>query len=240
MTSTLIRDIENAPPEPEPEEIEDLFSGMETEELQPRTRQRRPRKPRVDAEGNPLPPVTRQPRNAKLAEDLLETTVSVASDLSAVAPTVAGVLIARAEATVDGMMALASGHKRTTAALRKVASVSKVAELLSILSLIVVAAMVDFGKIPVDSPILDRIGYAEISRNEQGKARKDDQGRIVKDHKTIRDIYNTMHPDQESTLDGPPAMPDWNGQTPSTGTGRAFMVPMGMRPDGTNAWEGPH
>ena len=245
MTSSLIDQIAAAPPEPE-RSIDDVFADAVIEETTPRTTPRprgRPRKPKFDDDGNPIEPTPRQPRqpsNAKLSEDLLETTVSLASDISAVAPTVAGVLIARAEKTVDGLLALSAGHKRTTAALRKVASASKVTELLSTALLIVVAAMVDFGRLPSDSPILDRIGYTELTRDDKGKPVRDEQGKFVKDKKTIRDIYNVMHPDEamgnvqyiESSFESESWIP------PAPMGKAAYVTPMNMMA-GTPPWERP-
>ena len=235
MTSSLIDDIAAAPDEPEP----DLLAGVEMEAAPVRTRQRgpgRPRKIRIDPEtGEPIEPTPRQPRNAKLAEELLETTVSAASDISAVAPTVAGVLIARAETTVDGLVALASGHKRTTAVLRRVAKASKIAELLTTFMLIFVAAAVDFGRIPSDSPLLDNLGFTEIVKDNKGKPTKDDQGKFIKDRTTLRYIYDTMHDGPQPVQDAP----QYPNTSVTTERGAPpYMTPMNMMA-GTPPWERP-
>jgi hypothetical protein len=230
MTSTLIDEIANAPDEP----VQDsLFGDPIIEDGEPRlTKERKPRRrrqPRLDENGEPIAPTPRAPRNAKLNEDLLEFTVSFASDISAVAPTAAGVLISRAEQTVDGLMALAAGKKRTTAVLRKVASVSKVTELLTTLMMVIVALAVDFGRIDSNSPILDNIGFTELVRDQSGKLSRDDRGMAVKDRKTIRDIYNTMHPDEptEPPDQSMPSMPAWS---PTTGSAKTNMPPMNWVP----------
>lgn len=228
MTSALIDEIQAAPDEPAP--VDDLFTDGALEAPR-RTRPGRPRKPRIDPDTGEEIKTVRQPRmGVKMQEELLEGVVSVASDLSAIAPTVAGVLIARAESTVDGMMALAKGRPRTAAALRKVASVSKIAELLSIAGMLVFAAMVDFGRIPATHPLLDTIGYAEIVRDSNGKATKDDKGKIVKERTTLRDIRNAMVGESEEVqaTDGL-SMPVWNPAdtvAPSTGTNKITIPPM--------------
>lgn len=224
-TSSLMDDIDSLPaPEP-PEESPFGTPTLVDDDPPVRTRQRRPRQKRYDEDGNEIK-ATRAPRAGKLQEDLLESTVSLASDISAFAPTVAGVLISRAEVTVDGLMSLAAGHKRTTAALKKVASVSKVAGLLEVALLLIVAGAADFGRIPTDSPILDRVGYAEIIRDEKGKPKKDAQGLILKDRKTIRDIRLAMGIDDSVQPDVPP-MPAWNaGVGPDTGSGPAHFAAM--------------
>jgi hypothetical protein len=254
MTTAFLDDVANAP-DPEP----DLFGDAEfdgEQEAPQRTSETRAKGTRVrvreceecgktftggrkvcpDCKGTAAPrqASTGTRGNAKLAEDLLETLVSTASDISAVAPTVAGVLIARAEVAVDGMMALAKGHKRTTAVLQRVASASKIAELLSFGALLIVAGMVDLGKMPLDSPILDRVGYAEIVRDEKGKARKDDQGKIVKDRKTIRDIHDLMTGQDTSEHAPDDSIPVWNNgyptMQPDTGTAPYTMPPMNWTP----------
>lgn len=170
---------------------------------------------------------------AKLADDLVEALVSRASDLSIVLPTVAGVLIARADTAVDGMLALAKGHKRTTAALHRIANGNKAVDLFSIVALLGVALMVDLGKIPVESPILDRVGYSEVVRGSDGKSQKDDRGMIVKDRKTLRDIHDLMTGEETDTDTGP-QMPQWAPGFPTvhtdTGTGPTRMPPANWAP----------
>jgi hypothetical protein len=237
VTSALFSSIDELPDAPE--KTEDLFGTVSMEDDEkPVRRTRAPRKPRekkYDADGNEVK-ATRVTSTARLNEDLLETTVSIASDISAFAPTVAGVLVARAEVTVDGLTALAKGKPRTTAALKKVASVGKIAGLLEVGLLLFVAGMADFGKIPANSPILDRIGYAEIIRDEKGKALKDDHGMVAKQRTTIRDIRRSMGIDDDNADDASLSMPAWNlgavgnplnsGMGPDTHTGPIGMAPM--------------
>jgi len=224
MTATLFSEIESAPDDPVTDPP--LFGTVETESdtaTPRRTRQRQPRAKKIDPDTGEEIKATRAPRNAKLNDDLLESVVSAASDLSAIAPTVAGVLVARAEVTVDGLMALATGRKRTTAVLKKVASVSKISELLTTALLLGIAAAVDFGRIPADSPLLDRIGYTDLVRGEDGKLKKDDRGFVVKERMTLRDIYETMNPNAPAPSG--PEMPQWSPTAPSTGSGPTRMPP---------------
>jgi len=173
--------------------------------------------------------------SAKLQDELLESTISVASDLSAVAPTVAGVLIARAEVAVAGMMELSKGRPRVQAILKRTAGASKIAELMSTTAMLVIAGMVDFGKLPLESPILDRLGYADIVRDDKGKAKRDpENGTIVKQRRTLREIHDLMT-GQDSTP-GPimTDIPQWDPTAPTihpnTGTGNTFVPPMNWTP----------
>lgn len=233
MTASLFSEIDELPEAPE--KPDSLFGDAVTEEETPK-RTRKPRTPRAkkyDEDGNEIK-ATRAPRNAQLSEDLLETTVSIAGDLAPFAPTVAGVLVARAEVLTDGLMALSKGHPRTTAALKKVASAGKMAGLIEFALLIAFAGAVDFGKIPASSPLLDRIGYSEIIRDEKGKAVKDEHGLIKKNRMTIRDIRRTMGVDDSAEQDTSLDMPEWNphnsGPGPDTGTGPLTMPPMNWVP----------
>lgn len=258
MTASLFEDIANAP-DTTPEA--DLFAGGSIEDdtdspkrtSEGRTRGRGSRTRERECEkcgttfvgGHKLCPdckptatrATSAPRgNAKLEEDLLESTISVASDISAVAPTVAGVLIARAEVAVEGMMSLAKGHPRVQKILQRTASASKVADLMSTIAMVVIAAMVDFGRIPLESPILDRLGYADIVRDEKGKAKRDpENGTIVKERRTLREIHDMMTGEDSSMAAMSDDTPMWNaygGPTvhPGTGTGPANFPGMNWTP----------
>ncbi len=224
MTTAFLEDVANAP-EPEVPPEDDWSTAVVTEPSPQRTRQRRsPRKPKIDPDtGEEITPAARIPRNSTLKEQLLEPYVSLASDLSAVAPTTAGVLIVRAEKTVDGIVDLASGHKRTMAALRKVAKGGKAIDLVETLLMLVIAAAVDFGRLPVESPLLDMIGHVEIVRDSAGKFAKDAQGKMIKEKTSLRDIRDKMIPEgQDEAPVGPPPMPRWSGPVEgdfATGTG---------------------
>lgn len=236
MPDTLLDDIAAAPaepdyvpPEPAPKPAvrtkrgrgrprknplpDDVIPDMEGDKDEDKPAPRKPRSPSVSAR--------------KLSDDLLGVTVELASDLSPFAPTVAGVLISRAEVAVDGMMALAKGKPRVEAALRKVTSVSKVAELFSFGVLLVAAAAVDSGRIPPSSPLLDHLGYAELIRDDNGKPLRDEAGRIRKTRRTLRDIRTTMV-GEDPTVGMPVSdMPSWEPVGPeSTNTREAFFPPM--------------
>lgn len=230
MTNALFEQIADSPDEPVATNVSDLFSASSVVEEVPeppkRTRRGpgRPRKePQYDPEtGEEIKPERKQytPRNAKLQEELLEGYVAVASEVAIVAPTLAGVLIARAEVTVDGLVKLASGNKKLTALLKKSTSVSKYAEIGQTILLCVLAGAVDFGRIDPSSPILSNIGYAEIVRKEDGKPARDSRGLLQKEYKTLREIYDTMHKDQPAPEQEQP-MPEWNG----TQVGNGITIP---------------
>lgn len=235
MTTALYDEVANAPdPEPTPEVTTEDSWETATVVAPQRTRQRQPRKRKVDPDtGEEITP-TRVSRNSTLKEQLLEPYVSIASDLSTVAPTTAGVLIIRAEKTVDGLVDLASGHKRTMAALRKAAKGSKAVDVIETVLMIVIAAAVDFGRLPLESALLDTIGHVEIVRGPDGKFVKDQQGKMIKEKTTLRDIRNKMVPESEETSPpGPPPMPQWQG-TSETGSG-PLRPPIPMN----NAWMEP-
>lgn len=170
--------------------------------------------------------------SAKLEEELLEATISVASDISAVMPTVAGVLVARAEVAVSGMMQVSKGHPRVQKILSRAAGASKIADLMQVVLMLVIAGMVDIGRIDVESPLLDRIGFSDIERDEKGKAKRDDKGMLVKQRATLRDIHDSMTGEQTAPTGTPPG-PMWQPGAsihPDTGTGMPFVPPMNWTP----------
>lgn len=205
------------------DELPDYLAGMtmEDEEVKPR-RTRRPRNT-TNEDGTPR---TRAPRNAKLQEELLEGYVALATDLATVMPTVSGVLIHRAERSVDGIVKLAQGHPRVMKALRTSAKFTHAADVLQTLFLVLVAAMIDMGRISVEHPILDTLGDVTIAKDSNGKVQRDMSGRIVKERVSLRDIYDTMHgtdstaspmqespfapPNLDSPFSGPTTMPPMN------------------------------
>jgi hypothetical protein len=178
-----------------------------------------------------------------LQDELLEAYVELASDIGVAAPTVSGVLIVRAEKTVDGMVSLASGHKRTMAALRKVAKASKGADVIQTVVLVMVAAAFDFGRIPSDHPILHNMGHVEIERDANGKPKRDSRGKYVKTKLSLFDIHQQMtgSNDQSSPDDitepayTMPAPPTYGGRH-ETGTGPIGVPPMNWSP--SQAWPG--
>lgn len=235
MTTSLMEDIASAPDDPEPPlfgapELDDDTDDTPKRTHEPKEGKRGPRvrerecescgktfiggrKVCSDCKGTTPKPSPRG--NARLEEDLLESTISVASDISAVAPTVAGVLVSRAEVAVSGMMSLAKGHPRIEAMLKRTASVSRIADLASTVVMLVIAGMVDFGRIPLESPLLDRIGYADIVRDERGKAQRDERGTIVKERRTLREIHDMMTgEDSSSGMQVPPMWEPQNGVSP--------------------------
>ena len=212
MTSSLIDDIASAPEDPG---ADALFAEPELEDAPQRTKEPEPGKrgPRKrerqctecgktfvggrrvcpDCKGTPVTTTRTQPRgSARLEEELLESLIEVASDIAPVMPTVAGVLVARGEQATHGLVTLAKGKPRTTAILEKIAKGGQSAGLVSFGVMLVIAAMVDLGKISPDSMILDSVGYAEILRDEKGKAQRNERGLLVKERHTLREIREMM------------------------------------------------
>lgn len=181
-------------------ELPDYLSGATLEDDTEPKRTRRRRAPSVDEDGNPR---TRAPRGAKLQEELLEGYVSLATDLATVMPTVSGVLIHRAERSVDGIVKLAQGHPRVLKALKTSAKFSHAADVLQTVFLVAVAAMIDVGRISVDHPILDTLGDVTIAKDATGRAKRDGAGRIIKERVSLREIYDTMHGTDSAESTGP-------------------------------------
>lgn len=233
MTSSLLDEVAAAPePEVDPADEWGQVILDKPEDEKPK-RRGRPRKPRpIDPEtGQEVEPPKRtyQPRANKLKEELLEPFVEFASDISFVAPTAAGVLIVRAEKTVDGIVDLAQGHPRVLNALKRTTQAGKGVEVITTILLLIVAAAVDLGRIPAASPILDHLGHSEIVRDDNGRAKKDTTGRLQKERTSLRDIYNKMHPDAGMDIPGPPPMPE--SFSPETG-----MQPLRMPIPMNNLW----
>jgi hypothetical protein len=234
MTSSILDEIAALPdPTPEPE-IDWGQTVLDNVPEEPVKRRRgRPRKPReIDpATGKEVDPPKRTytPRASKLKDELLDPYVEFASDLAVVAPTVAGVLIVRAEATVNGMVDLAAGHPKVLNALKNAGKVGKGAALIETLMLVVAAAAIDLGRIDPSLSLLDHLGHSEVAKDEKGNIVRDENGKITKNRTTLRDIYEMTHTDSEiekAQQNGPPPPPDLSGLTAETGTAPVHTVPM--------------
>lgn len=209
----------------ETDELPDYLSSATLEDDDAPKRTRRRRKPASDDDATPR---TRAPRNSKLSEELLEGYVSLATDFATVMPTVAGVLIHRAERTVDGIVSLAQGHPRVMKALRTSAKFSKGADVLQTVFLVIVAAAIDIGRIPVDHPILDTLGDVTIVKGPDGKAARDNSGRIIKERMSLRDIHDAMTggASQQSAEPDFAVPPQWSPMM----SGPTTMPPMNWTP----------
>lgn len=127
---------------------------------------KRTRKPRSDkgqprgtrAGGRP----TRASTSKRIADDLLQPWAVIAAGCSMTAPTVAGVMIERGEKTVDSIVKIAEKHPRMMKALQKASEVGAFAELFQTGLQMVIAAGMDFGRIPADSPIGVLTGVSDI------------------------------------------------------------------------------
>lgn len=235
MTSFL-DEVKAAPDPAPPLELDwgqEILDSPEPEK--PKRRRGRPRKNPLpdddssDKSTEDKPKRVYTPRAGKLKEDLLEPYVELAADIAIVAPTVSGVLIVRAEKTVDGLVDLAAGHPRVLNALKKASNVGKGAALIETLLLVLVAAAVDLGRLDPRSPLLDRFGHSEVVKDEKGQPVKEGQ-RILKSRTTLREIYNATHSEEEQVDSfGPPPPPDMGVDRPwdvTTGTAPTRSVPM--------------
>lgn len=139
---------------------------------------KKPRKKRSDA-GQPRGPRgatgARKPRGGmsaadkKLADELLNPWAKLCTALAMVAPTVSGVMSMRGEASMQGLVALASPKMKE--ALTKAAKTGPGLDLAETILMVMVAAAVDFGKVDPDSPIAFLTG--------------------------VRSVYDAVHPDRE-------------------------------------------
>lgn len=116
------------------------------------------RKPRAD-KGQ-----ARGPRRSsqKLANDLLNPWAKLAKTLMWGAPTVAAVMMDGGERTVDAIVSIASEHPRMLAALQKVSKIGPATDLADMALSIVVAAFLDFGRIPPEHPLATLSGVASL------------------------------------------------------------------------------
>lgn len=124
----------------------------------------RTRKPRSD-KGKPRSTGGRPSRASslkKLADDLLEPWAMLAAGASMTMPTLAGVMISRGERTADAIVKIAEKHPRMLKALQKGAEMSAFSELAQTGLQMVIAAGMDFGRIPPDSPMGMMTGVSDI------------------------------------------------------------------------------
>lgn len=127
------------------------------------------RKPRSD-KGQPR--ATSRTSTKKLADDLLNPWAKLAKAVALPLPTVSAVLVERGESTVDALVSIASGHPRMLAALTKASKIGPAADLAETAMYIVVAAMLDLGKLSIESPVM--VPFAEVAelhmRMQQARA----------------------------------------------------------------------
>jgi hypothetical protein len=153
---------------------------------------KKPRKKRSDAGQARGPRGSTGPRKArgglsaadkKLADELLNPIAKIVKGLTFVAPTVAGVLANRGEASAQGVVALASPKMKE--ALGKAAKTGPGLDLIETLLMMIVAAAVDFGRMDPDSPVAALLG--------------------------VRNIYHEMHPETETPSAAQETEPAPNG-----------------------------
>lgn len=116
------------------------------------------RKPRAD-KGQPRGP---RRTSKKLADDLLNPWAKLAKTLMWGAPTVAAVMLEGGERTVDAIVSIAAEHPRMLAALQKVSKIGPATDLADMALSILVAAALDFGRIPPEHPIAALSGVASL------------------------------------------------------------------------------
>lgn len=159
----LLKDAEyDQVPPPEPSSVDDAPPK--------RTRKKRsdagvPRGPRGSgSSGGRKPRGGMSTADKKLAEELLSPWAKICTALAMFAPTVSGVMAQRGEATMNGVVSLASPKMKD--ALTKAAKTGPGLDLAETVLMIVIAAAVDFGKLEPNSPVAYLTGvrsvYAEV------------------------------------------------------------------------------
>lgn len=141
-----------------PTDLDLDLSGLEIEEETPK----RTRKPRADA-GKPR---GRRPSNSALKSQLLVPWATVALAVSQPLPLVGAVMTVRGEPTIDALLSLAADHPKMMAALKTAAKAGPASELLQTGALMLMAAMIEIGRIKPDVGVAQATGltgmYYEI------------------------------------------------------------------------------
>lgn len=137
-----------------PTDLDLDFTGLEIEEDTPK----RTRKPRADA-GKPR---GRRPSNATLKSQLLVPWATVALAVSQPLPLVGAVMTVRGEPTIDALLALASDHPKMMAALKTVAKAGPASELLQTGALMVMAAMIEIGRVKPEMGVAQASGLTSM------------------------------------------------------------------------------
>jgi len=117
----------------------------------------RTRKPRSDA-GKPR---AARRKISGLADQLLVPWATLTLAVSQPLPLVGAVLADRGEATTKALVDLASDHPKMLAALQKAAKAGPASELVQTGAMIVLAAMIEIGRIPPDMPIAQKAGMTD-------------------------------------------------------------------------------
>lgn len=100
-------------------------------------------------------------KSRALADDLLVPYAMMAAGLSMTAPTVAATLIKRGEKTVDALVKIAEKYPRMMKALQAGAKMGPAVELAETGVQVLIAAAVDFGRMPPEHPFAWNLGVTE-------------------------------------------------------------------------------
>lgn len=119
----------------------------------------RTRKPRSDA-GKPRG--RRSPSVGLLADQLLIPWGTVALAASQAVPLVSAVMLDRGEATMKALVEIASDHPKMLGALKKAAKAGPASELFQTGAMLLLAAAIETGRVPVDASIAQRTGLTNM------------------------------------------------------------------------------
>lgn len=98
----------------------------------------------------------------KLADDLLVPWGMLWAGASMSTPTLSAVMLARGEKTVDAVVSMAAEHPRMLKALQRGAKLGPATVIAETLFTGIIAAGMDFGRIPPDSPVGMATGLSEV------------------------------------------------------------------------------
>lgn len=179
----------------------DVDAALDASTTESQDSGKRTRKPRSD-KGQAR--ATSSTSTKKLANELLNPWAKLSKALALPFPTVAAVMATRGENTMDALVSIASGHPRMLAALTKASKVGPAADLAETAMYIVVAAMLDLGKLNVESPVM--LPFADVAELHvrMMQARQSDT-------EQAEQAYQQAHTSGTNTFAQPPTFPSFAG-----------------------------
>lgn len=136
-----------------------VISDVDEDDAPPPSRTRKPRSDKGKPRGTRG---TRASSARKVADDLLVPWATIAAGVAMTAPTLSAVMLMRGEKTMDSVVSLASGHPRMMQALQKASKAGPAAELVQTGFMMVLAAGLDFGRIPPEHPMAIATGLTDV------------------------------------------------------------------------------
>lgn len=98
----------------------------------------------------------------QIVADLLVPYATLAAGASMTAPTLSAVMLARGEATMDAIVSIAGDHPRMMKALKTASKMGPYAEIAQTAFMVMLAAGMDFGRIPPEHPMAMSTGMTQL------------------------------------------------------------------------------